>query len=76
MQMSANTADSGNVQDGDGQVPLHLKVHFRCVKNQQQLTSLLDRVSGQGYAIEMRHNMYLIRTKAPLTQKKLVSEAH
>jgi hypothetical protein len=57
----------------EGQAATRLKVHFRCVKEPDQLKSLLDHFRIREYTIEIRHNMYIIQTGIPLNQKAFVS---
>ena len=70
------SASPGSTHDAEsaGAPPRRVKVHPRCVYSQQHLISTLDRLCKGDYTIEIRHNMYIIKTEEPLDQNKLVEE--
>jgi len=49
-----------------------VKIHPRCVQSVEHLRSTLDKLCKGEYTIEIRHNMYLIKTTEPLDQKQVV----
>ncbi len=50
-----------------------VKVHPRCAKGPEHLTSTLKDLYGGGFTIEMRHNMYIINSLQQMDQGKIVS---
>jgi hypothetical protein len=53
-----------------------IKIHPRCVQNQQRLIATLDRLcpEPESYAIEIRNNMYIIKTTGDLKQSTIVRD--
>lgn len=54
-----------------GTPALGVKIHPRCVNSVEHLRATLDRLCKGGYTIEIRHNMYMIKSTEPLNQKEL-----
>ena len=49
-----------------------VKIHPRCVQNQQHLLTTLDSLCSGRYTIEMRNNMYIIQTTESLDQEEVL----
>ena len=71
-----NSGPGGNAHDAEtivGAPAEHsVKIHPRCVRGQQHLESTLDGICDGPYTIEIRNNMYIIKTAERLDQKEVV----
>jgi hypothetical protein len=70
------SANPGTTEDAGPAEPVswRVKVHPRCVQSHEQLRSTLNMLCNGGYTVEVRHNMYIIKTAKPLDQRQLVAE--
>ncbi|KAK5656068.1 hypothetical protein OQA88_5207 [Cercophora sp. LCS_1] len=62
----------GGGYGGDGSGFSRIKIHPRCVKDVEKLKLIVESLTTGAYTIEIRHNMYIIRSTEPLSQNEIV----